>query len=124
MTVTGIPASPAVPGRAGTALLVAMVAAQVATGLQPRPILLTSVVVLLLAATAVAFAAAVHTLPRAAAAFAAAVTAGYTAEWVGTRTGLPFGDYHYTGLLVPQPGGVPVVVALAWGGMGLAAHAA
>ncbi|GAT65830.1 membrane protein [Planomonospora sphaerica] len=124
MTATGIPAAPAAAGRAGTALLAAMVAAQVATGLQPRPILLTSVVVLLLAAAALAFAAAVHTLPRAAAAFAAAVAAGYAAEWIGTRTGVPFGDYHYTGLLQPQPGGVPMIVALAWGGMGLAAHAA
>ncbi|GAA3148296.1 hypothetical protein GCM10010466_44100 [Planomonospora alba] len=110
--------------RAGTALLSAMVAAQVATGLQPRPILLTGVVVLLLAAGALAFAAAVHTLPRAAAAFGAAAAAGYAAEWIGLRTGLPFGGYHYTGVLQPQLGGVPVAVALAWGGMGLAAHAA
>ncbi|MFB9883606.1 carotenoid biosynthesis protein [Planobispora siamensis] len=120
---TRAPAARRVLGAAGTLLLAAMVAAQVATGLHPRPILLTSVVVLLLAASAVAFAAAAHTLPRAVAAFAAAVAAGYAAEWVGVRTGFPFGDYHYTELLQPQLGDVPVIVALAWGGMGLAAHA-
>ena len=51
------------------------------------------------------------------------VAIGYAAEWVGTRTGVPFGDYHYTDALQPLLGGVPVIVALAWGGMGLAAHA-
>jgi uncharacterized membrane protein len=49
--------------------------------------------------------------------------AGYAAEWVGLRSGLPVGDYRYTGLLWPQIGGVLLAVALAWGGMGLAAHA-
>ncbi|GAB2474208.1 carotenoid biosynthesis protein [Streptosporangium sandarakinum] len=114
---------PRVLGLLGGALLLAMVAAQVASGLQPRPILLTSVVVILLAAGAVVFAARAHTFPRAVAAFAAAVLSGYAAEWIGIRTGLPFGPYHYTGVLRPQLGSVPVIVALAWGGMGLAAHA-
>ncbi|GAA2909820.1 hypothetical protein GCM10010517_76270 [Streptosporangium fragile] len=108
----------------GAALLAAMVAAQIASGLHPRPVALTSVVVLLLAASALAFAAAAHTPGRAAAALAAAVATGYAAEWAGIRTGIPFGDYHYTDVLRPQLGGVPVIVALAWGGMGLAAHAA
>ncbi|WP_406315811.1 carotenoid biosynthesis protein [Streptosporangium sp. NBC_01639] len=108
----------------GTALLLAMVAGQVASGLQPRPILLTSVVVLLLAAAALAFGTAAHGFPRAAAAFGATVLTGYAAEWIGIRTGLPFGDYGYTDVLWPRLGGVPVTVALAWGGMGLAAHAA
>ncbi|MBB2914599.1 putative membrane protein [Streptosporangium becharense] len=108
----------------GVALLAAMVVAQVASGLQPRPIVLTGVVVVLLAGSALSFAASVHGPARAAAALAAAVAAGYAAEWIGIRTGLPFGDYHYTGVLQPQLSGVPVIVALAWGGMGLAAHAA
>jgi uncharacterized membrane protein len=107
----------------GGALLLAMVAAQVATGLHPQPIRLTSTVVLLLAAGALAFATTAHTFPRAVAAFGAVVATGYAAEWIGVRTGLPFGDYDYSGLLWPQLGGVPVIVALAWGGMGLAAHA-
>ncbi|GAA0386143.1 hypothetical protein GCM10009530_41400 [Microbispora corallina] len=108
---------------AGGLLLAAMVAAQVASGLRPGDLRLTSAVVVLLAAAALAFAGAAHTPRRAFAAFAAAVAVGYAAEWAGTRTGLPFGEYRYTGLLWPHPGGVPLVVALAWGGMGLAAHA-
>ncbi|MGJ6963817.1 carotenoid biosynthesis protein [Streptosporangium sp. G11] len=107
----------------GAALLAAMVVAQVVSGLQPRPITLTGVVVLLLAASALAFASVTHSPARAVAAFTAVVATGYAAEWIGIRTGLPFGDYHYTGVLQPAPGGVPVIVALAWGGMGLAAHA-
>jgi putative membrane protein len=110
-------------GVAGTLLLGAMLAAQVASGLQPEPVRLTSVVVLLLAGAAVAFAAAWHGIARAAAAFGAAVAAGYAAEWVGVRTGVPFGEYRYTGVLWPAVGDVPVIVALAWGGMGLAAYA-
>ncbi|GHE26712.1 hypothetical protein GCM10017673_30860 [Streptosporangium violaceochromogenes] len=107
----------------GAALLVAMTAAQVVSGVRPQPGGLTGVIVLLLAGGALAFASGTHGPRRAVAAFAAAVTAGYAAEWVGVRTGLPFGEYDYTGALWPQVGGVPVIVALAWGGMGLAAHA-
>lgn len=107
----------------GGLLLAAMLVAQVASGLQPAPVRLTSVVVLLLSACAVAFAAADHGAARAVGAFCAAAGAGYVAEWVGVRTGVPFGEYAYTGVLWPAPGGVPVIVALAWGGMGLAAYA-
>lgn len=49
-------------------------------------------------------------------------------ERVGTGTGLPFGQYAYTEALRPQIAHVPVIVPLAWFGMGLpsreAAHAA
>jgi putative membrane protein len=61
---------------------------------------------------------------------AAAVTAVTTGvvERVGTHTGLPFGQYAYTDALRPQIAHVPVIVPLAWFGMGLpsreAAHAA
>lgn len=110
-------------GLLGAGLLAAMVVAQVASGLRPEPIRLTSVVVVLLAASAVAFLADRRGPGRAAGAFAATVAIGYAAEWVGIRTGLPFGEYSYTSVLRPQAGGVPVVVAAAWGGMGLAAHA-
>ncbi|MDH2429649.1 carotenoid biosynthesis protein [Sphaerisporangium sp. TRM90804] len=108
---------------AGTVALGAMIVAQVLSGLEPAPVRLTSVVVLLLAAAAVAYAAAAHTSPRAVAAFAGTVVVGYAAEWVGIRTGFPFGEYRYTGLLWPELGGVPVIVAVAWGGMGLASYA-
>jgi putative membrane protein len=43
-------------------------------------------------------------------------------EFVGSTTGFPFGDYDYTTLLQPQIAGVPVIVPLAWWGMGLAAR--
>jgi uncharacterized membrane protein len=39
---------------------------------------------------------------------------GFTAEVVGVHTGVPFGDYRYTGGLGPTAGSVPVAVALAW----------
>ncbi|MFN3255937.1 MAG: carotenoid biosynthesis protein [Ilumatobacter sp.] len=61
---------------------------------------------------------------------AATLTATATAavERVGTRTGIPFGRYSYTSALRPQIAHVPVIVPLAWFGMGLpsreAAHAA
>ncbi len=61
------------------------------------------------------------------AATATAVTTG-AVERVGTTTGLPFGQYGYTEALRPQIAHVPVIVPLAWFGMGLpsreAAHAA
>ncbi|WP_084265296.1 carotenoid biosynthesis protein [Actinomadura macra] len=107
---------------AGSGFLAAMVVAQVASGLRPESVRLTAVVVVLLAASTVAFLAGRYGIGRAIGAFGAAVLVGYTAEWVGVRTGVPFGDYSYTSLLWPQLGGVPVIVALAWGGMGLAAH--
>ncbi|MFT6392491.1 MAG: putative membrane protein [Ilumatobacter sp.] len=61
---------------------------------------------------------------------AAAVTAVATGavERIGTKTGLPFGQYGYTAALQPQVAQVPVIVPLAWFGMALpareAAHAA
>lgn len=39
---------------------------------------------------------------------------GWLSEFVGSRTGLPFGAYHYTDRLRPQIGGVPVIIPLAW----------
>ena len=54
----------------------------------------------------------------------AAVVTGATAaiERVGTRTGLPFGRYSYTGALRPEIAGVPVIVPLAWFAMAPAAR--
>lgn len=39
---------------------------------------------------------------------------GWTAEFLGSRTGVPFGRYHYTEKLQPQIRRVPVVIPLAW----------
>jgi putative membrane protein len=41
---------------------------------------------------------------------------------VGHTTGWPFGAYDYTGALVPQIGGVPVIVPLAWFAMAVPAR--
>lgn len=82
----------------------------------------TLVVVFLAGAAACATAAAVG-WRRAGLAVAAATAVGMAAEAVGTRTGLLFGEYRYTERLQPQLLGVPVVVALAWAGMGLPAWA-
>lgn len=38
----------------------------------------------------------------------------YLAEWLGSKTGFPFGRYHYTELLQPQLAGVPLLIPLAW----------
>jgi putative membrane protein len=40
---------------------------------------------------------------------------GLLLEYVGVNTGVPFGEYSYTGVLVPDlPGGVPVAIGFAW----------
>lgn len=39
---------------------------------------------------------------------------GWLAEFVGSRTGIPFGRYHYTSLLQPQIHRVPIAIPLAW----------
>lgn len=107
----------------GAGCLASMVAAQVASGVRPDPVRWTGPVVGLLTASAGCFAASRLGAGRAARAVGAAVTLGYAAEWVGVRAGVPFGRYAYTGTLRPQVGGVPVTVAAAWAGMGLASHA-
>lgn len=38
----------------------------------------------------------------------------YLAELLGSKTGFPFGIYHYTDLLQPQLAGVPLLIPLAW----------
>ncbi|WP_226899866.1 carotenoid biosynthesis protein [Nonomuraea phyllanthi] len=112
------------PARAvGALCLLTMVGLQVASGLDARPERFTGPIVVLLAACAVAFAAGAWGPRRAAGAFCAAVAIGYAAEVIGVLTGFPFGAYRYSDVLWPQVAGVPVVVALAWGGMGLAAYA-
>ena len=39
---------------------------------------------------------------------------GLAAEWIGLRTGVPFGRYTYRGRLGARVAGVPLVVPLAW----------
>jgi len=46
--------------------------------------------------------------------FGVVVLLAYFAEFVGSSTGFPFGEYDYTGLLQPQLAGVPLLIPLAW----------
>lgn len=39
---------------------------------------------------------------------------GWASEVAGSRTGVPFGPYHYTDVLQPQVARVPVLIPLAW----------
>lgn len=47
---------------------------------------------------------------------------GLAVEAVGIRTGLPFGEYYYTGGLGPSLAGVPLVIPLAWAMMSWPAY--
>lgn len=38
----------------------------------------------------------------------------FSAEFIGSTTGFPFGKYHYTDVLQPELGGVPLLIPLAW----------
>ncbi|MFI7445593.1 carotenoid biosynthesis protein [Nonomuraea indica] len=127
-TRTGAPAParrprlPVAGRKLGTVALAAMVILQVVSGLHADPGRFTTPIVAVLALSAVSFAAAARGWTRALTAFGAAVATGYAAEVIGVATGFPFGAYRYTGALWPEVGGVPVAVAVAWGGMGLAAY--
>jgi putative membrane protein len=59
---------------------------------------------------------------RALAASASITAATAAVEAIGSRRGLPFGRYRYTGALRPQIGGVPVIVPLAWFAMAMPAR--
>jgi putative membrane protein len=39
---------------------------------------------------------------------------GWAVEYLGSRTGVPFGRYHYTERLQPQVGHVPLLIPAAW----------
>ena len=40
--------------------------------------------------------------------------AAWICEVLGSKTGLPFGAYHYTQVLQPQLSGAPILIPLAW----------
>jgi len=84
---------------------------------------LASVVVVALFVTALS--AAVHDHGRRAIVAAALIVAfTFAVEIIGSKTGFPFGEYDYTGVLTPQLFGVPVIVSFAWAGITLTAHGA
>ena len=100
-----------------------MAVAQVVSSRSGHLEIFVTLIVVALAVASVSFTAAVWGWPRAISAAAAAFALGMAAEWAGTRTGFPFGAYRYTGLLRPAAGTVPLVVPLAWAGMGLPGYA-
>jgi uncharacterized membrane protein len=56
--------------------------------------------------------------------FVAIVLLGFGAEFLGVRTGVPFGRYHFTDMLGPKIlGTVPVLMPLAWWNIAVPAHA-
>ena len=78
----------------------------------------TVLAVTLFGAASLTHAAATRGLRVAATVLLVAGGLGLAAEAVGVATGVPFGEYRYSGTLGPQLLGVPVVVPLAWVMMG------
>lgn len=72
------------------------------------------VTVALQAATAVALVARATGARRALRMLAPVPVITFLAEFVGSQTGVPFGRYHYTDLLAPHLGGVPLAIPFAW----------
>ena len=70
---------------------------------------------LLAAVTVYLHAVASEGLPTARRQAATVLLASTAFEWIGTRTGLPFGPYEYTENFGPRIGGVvPMAIPLAW----------
>ena len=95
----------------------AVVLAQVAYPLTPvggARDALTVATVVLFAVASLTHAAVTRGARAAAALLVVAGGGGLAAEAVGVSTGLPFGEYDYTGTLGPELLGVPLVIPLAW----------
>jgi putative membrane protein len=73
-----------------------------------------SLAVLVQAATVLAILGEAWGFKRTAGALAVVALTSFLAEWIGNRTGFPFGSYHYTDVLQPQLAGVPLLIPLAW----------
>ena len=56
----------------------------------------------------------IYPIPRIALVGILVLVLTWAAEFAGLKIGIPFGRYHYTPLLQPQIGGVPLLVPLAW----------
>ena len=53
-------------------------------------------------------------LKRTAFTFITVAVMTWLAEFIGSSTGLPFGEYNYTDILQPQFGHVPLIIPIAW----------
>ena len=83
---------------------------------------LTTAVVVAFAATTTLLVATRWGTRRALVAGAVVVAGTLVLEALGTRTGLPFGDYDYGTALSPTLAGVPLAVVLAWWAMAVPAR--
>lgn len=81
-------------------------------------VVLTTIVVVAMSAAMLCHSAATHGGRGLLGLLAVAGGGGLLAEAVGVHTGIPFGEYAYTGALGGEILGVPVVVPLAWIMMG------
>ena len=77
-------------------------------------IAITSLAVVTFALASVIHAALHAKVVRAVFALMAVAAIGFAAEYIGSTTGVLFGEYDYTSALQPQIAGVPVIVLLAW----------
>jgi uncharacterized membrane protein len=84
---------------------------------------LTVTTVLVFAAASLVHASVTRRVTYALALLLIAGVGGLGAEILGVHTGVPFGDYRYTGGLGPTVFEVPVIVGLAWVMMAHPAHA-
>jgi uncharacterized membrane protein len=115
---------PAVGAAAAAVTVAAMIATPLASPRGATRRMLSSVVVTGLFTVTTARVATRWGSGRAGAAAATIALATAAVERVGTRTGLPFGRYHYTDALAPRVGGVPAIVPLAWFAMAVPAREA
>jgi putative membrane protein len=88
----------------------------------PGRVALNVLVVLAMAVATTIFAAGRWGARPALAALVVVAALTVVAEIVGVATGWPFGRYAYTGVLQPSVAGVPLLIPLAWFGLGLPAR--
>ena len=93
--------------------MVAMPIVQWSAG-QPGLVATVNLGVLLQASLVVLFLTQAAGPRRAAATVITVAVLAWAAEVIGSRTGVPFGAYHYTEKLQPQLLGVPQLIPLAW----------
>jgi uncharacterized membrane protein len=98
---------------AWVAALLAMPVVQWATG-HPGLIAVVILGVLLQASLVILFVTQIVGVRRATLIVITVAAAAWTSEVLGSKTGIPFGAYHYTEALQPQLLGVPWLIPLAW----------
>ncbi|MCB0098976.1 MAG: carotenoid biosynthesis protein [Caldilineaceae bacterium] len=99
-----------------TAWLLCMISIPIVRWLAGDAILPLAVTISVMLQTAATLAALLTAwrVARTAVVCALILLAAWAIELVGSRTGYPFGIYHYTDRLTPQLGGVPLLIPLAW----------